>query len=337
MEYTEIPGTALRVSRIALGTWAIGGWLWGGSDEKESIDAIHAAVDRGVNLLDTAPVYGFGRAEEIVGRALKAMKGRGNGSKVLISTKTGLDWSGGDVYRNSDAVFIRDDVERSLKRLGRDTIDVLFVHWPDPLVPFEATGRVLEDLVKEGKVRAVGVSNFNEEQMDDFRRGGAPIHLSQPPYNLFERGIEDGHIAYCRKTAVLLMTYGALCRGLLSGRVTPDRKFTGDDIRQNDPKFQEPRLGQYLAAVARLDALAREKYSREVIHLALRWTLDHGSDITLWGARRPDQLTALEGALGWHIDEPAMREIDAILAETIKDPVGPEFMAPPARERIAGG
>ncbi|MGA8573224.1 MAG: aldo/keto reductase [Desulfobaccales bacterium] len=329
MEYTQIPGTDLKVSRVALGTWAIGGWMWGGTDEAQAIETIHNAIDKGINLIDTAPVYGFGRSEQILGKALALKNCR---RQVCISTKTGLDWRDGQVFRNCAPEFIRRNMADSLKNLQTDYLDILFIHWPDPLEPFEETGRLLKQFLEEGKIRAVGVSNYSPEQIQDFRQGG-PVHLVQPPYNLFERAIEADLMPFCRKNNLALMAYGALCRGLLSGQVKPGRQYQGDDLRKIDPKFQPPRLVQYLAAVDRLDRLARDRYDRQVLHLAVRWVLDHGADIALWGGRKPEQLDPVPEISGWNLDQAALDAIDQILAQTIKDPVGPEFMAPPARER----
>uniref|UniRef100_A0A7C3V9C4 Aldo/keto reductase n=1 Tax=Desulfobacca acetoxidans TaxID=60893 RepID=A0A7C3V9C4_9BACT len=328
MEFTQISGTDLRVSRIALGTWAIGGWMWGGTDEDQAIRTIHAALDKGVNLIDTAPVYGFGRSEQIVGKAVAQKKCR---DRVVISTKTGLDWENGKVFRNCAPDFLKRNLADSLKNLQTDYVDILFVHWPDPLEPFEETARTLQQFLKDGQIRAVGVSNYSVEQIQAFQRGG-PLHLVQPPYNIFEREIEPDLMPFCHQNHLTLMTYGALCRGLLSGKVTPGREYQGDDLRKIDPKFKEPRLSQYLAAVEQLDHLARERFGRSVLQLAVRWVLDHGSDIALWGGRRPDQMDPLPGIFGWKLDKAALAAIDRILQETIKDPVGPEFMAPRSRK-----
>jgi len=158
----------------------------------------------------------------------------------------------------------------------------------------------------------------------------APLHTAQPPYNLFERAIERDVLPYNRDSEVVTLAYGALCRGLLSGRMTTETQFGGDDLRRSDPKFQTPRFDQYLRAVARLDQFAQRNYGKRVIHLALRWIIDQPQPtIALWGARRPDQLAPISELSGWHVDASAMVEIDRILAETISDPVGPEFMAPP--------
>jgi aryl-alcohol dehydrogenase-like predicted oxidoreductase len=328
MEFVDIPGTSIRVSRVALGTWAIGGWMWGGSNESDAINAIHAALDRGINLIDTAPVYGFGRSEEIVGKALAA---DGRRKRAYIATKVGLDWKDGKPFRNASKARIVKEAEDSLRRLQTDVIDLYHVHWPDPNTPIAEVAGAMGELHRAGKIRAIGVSNFSPAQMDEFRKV-APLHAAQPPYNLFERAIEDDVLPYCRERDIALLAYGSLCRGLLSGSMSRSSRFTGDDLRKNDPKFVAPRFEQYLAAVERLDRFAQEHYGRRVIHLAVRWVLDRGDrNIALWGARRADQLVPTAGVTGWRIDGAAMADIDRILQETIRNPVGPEFMAPPDR------
>jgi aryl-alcohol dehydrogenase-like predicted oxidoreductase len=324
MEFVDIPGTELRVSRITLGTWAIGGWMWGGTDEAESIGTIRAAFSHGINVVDTAPVYGFGRSEEIVGKALAD----GLRETVLIATKVGLEWHDGKITRNGSRERILREVEDSLRRLRTDRIDIYQVHWPDPSRPIAETAGAMRELYEQGTIRAIGVSNFSVKQMDEFR-GSSPLHVLQPPYNLFERGIEKEILPYCRKHAIATLGYGALCRGLLSGRMRADTKFSGDDLRLHDPKFQPDRFPQYLAAVERLDQFARERYGTRVIDLAVRWVLDQGITTALWGARHPDQLLPVEAAMGWSLDAASKTDIDRILAETIENPVGPEFMAPP--------
>src|ERR1700750_292560 len=272
MERIDIPGTSLKVSPVAIGTWAIGGWMWGGTDEAESVATIRTAFEHGINLVDTAPVYGFGRSEEIVGKAIAES---GLRSDVLIATKVGLKWEGGKVSRNASRARIMREIEDSLRRLRTDYIDIYQVHWPDPLITIEETADAMYTLFAQGKIRAIGVSNFSVGQMERFRRV-APLHVLQPPYNLFERGIEADLLPYCQKNGIGMFGYGALCRGLLSGRMRAETKFTGDDLRRSDPKFQQPRFGQYLAAVERLDELARRRFGKRVIHLAVRWMLDQG-------------------------------------------------------------
>lgn len=331
METIAIGTSGITASRIALGTWAIGGWMWGGNtDLDESIYTIRSAVARGITLIDTAPVYGFGRSEEIVGMAL----GGGLRDRAVIATKVGLEWRGGKVWRNSSPARIRKEVEDSLRRLRTDYIDIYQVHWPDPLVPIQETAGALARLLKEGKIRAIGVSNYSPAQMDEFRRA-APIHSVQPPYNLFEREAESGVLPYAAQHGIAVLCYGALCRGLLTGTITRATQFKGDDLRRYDPKFQEPRFSQYLAAVTALDRYARERYRLGVLALAVRWVLDQGDTIALWGARRPTQLDPVEDTMGWEVDERAKARIEGILLETVKDSVGPEFMAPPSRDDAA--
>jgi aryl-alcohol dehydrogenase-like predicted oxidoreductase len=327
MEFATIPDTSLRISRVGLGTWAIGGWMWGGTDEEESIKTIHAAIERGVNLIDTAPAYGFGRSEEIVGRAIAASRLR---SSVVIATKVGLEWRDGKVFRNATRDRILCEVGDSLRRLRTDYIDVYQVHWPDPLVPIEETAEAMQRLLDQGKIRAIGVSNFSIAEIERFRRV-AQLHVVQPPYNLFEREIEAELLPYCQRADLATLTYGALCRGLLSGKLEEDAHFEGDDLRLTDPKFRAPRYARYLAAVRRLDQLASECYGKRVIHLAVRWLLDQGATTALWGARHPGQLQPIDEVSGWSLDTAAKAEIDRILRESITDPVGPEFMAPPQR------
>jgi aryl-alcohol dehydrogenase-like predicted oxidoreductase len=325
MEQIAIGKSGLTGSRIGLGTWAIGGWMWGGTDEATSIATIRAAVERGITLIDTAPVYGFGRSEEIVGKALAA---GGLRKDVTIATKVGIAWRNGAPYRDGRRQRIRQEIEDSLRRLRTDVIDLYQVHWPDLQTPLEETARALEDLQRQGKIRALGVSNFSPVQMEAFR-AVANIDAVQPPYNLFEREIDADVLPYARASGLTVLSYGALCRGLLSGRMRAETTFDPGDLRRVDPKFQGARYRQYLAAVARLSQFAREHFDRSVLALALRWVLDQGPTIALWGARRPDQLGAVREIEGWRIDEAAKRQIDTILARCILDPVSPQFMAPP--------
>jgi aryl-alcohol dehydrogenase-like predicted oxidoreductase len=329
MEHITLGTSDIQASRVGLGTWAIGGWMWGGTDEKESIRTILRALDEGITLIDTAPAYGAGRSEEIVGKALQEY---GRRHEVIIATKAGLELlPGGRVRRNATKAAIMKEIEDSLRRLQTDYIDVYQVHWPDPLVPITETAEAFHDLFKQGKIRAIGVSNFSPAQMQEWM-SVAPLHTNQPPYNLFEREIEKDVLPFCRDYNISTLLYGSLCRGLLTGKMRKDTVFDGDDLRKVDPKFQSPRYDQYLAAVEKLTNLARE-YGKTITEFAVRWVLDQpGASVALWGARRPSQLDPVKGIDGWHIRESDMKRIDEILAETIRDPVGPEFMAPPIRE-----
>ncbi|MFA5960338.1 MAG: aldo/keto reductase [Tatlockia sp.] len=325
MNTIQIPGLTQQASRICLGTWAMGGWMWGGSDEDEAVKTIHKALEMGINMIDTAPVYGFGASEKIIGKALKHHADR---EKVILATKVGLEWGNGKVIRNASPKRIQQEVEDSLKRLQTDYIDLYQIHWPDEHTPFEETAHALVSLLESGKIRAIGLSNFSISQIETFLQF-APVHTIQPPYNLFERSIEKDILPFAEKEGMITLAYGSLCRGLLSGKMTADRQFTGDDLRKNDPKFQEPQFSQYLKTVAALDAFAKENYQKTVLALAIRWVLDKGHTIALWGARHPEQLAQVNEAMGWSLDAGAMKEIDKILHQFIQKDVGPEFMAPP--------
>jgi aryl-alcohol dehydrogenase-like predicted oxidoreductase len=325
MEVHQIEGTGLEVSRVALGTWAMGGWLWGGTDEQQAIRTIHTALDHGITLIDTAPIYGFGVSETIVGKALATSTHR---SRAIVATKLGLEWLDDRVRRNASRPRVVQEVEDSLRRLGVDHVDIEQVHWPDPNVPAQETAEALARLLEQGKIRAVGVSNYSPAQMTEFARF-APLHTSQPPYNLFEREVELDVLPHCRGHQITTLMYGALCRGLLSGRIGAETKFAGGDIRGVDPKFSPKRLPQYLAALAELESLAQD-LGKSLVQLAVRWVLDQpGSHVALWGARRPDQLDPLDGVPGWHLTKDQLRRIDEVVARHVTDPVGPAFMAPP--------
>jgi aryl-alcohol dehydrogenase-like predicted oxidoreductase len=327
MEYVYISGTNLNVSRIALGTWAIGGTGWGGTDEQGAIRTIHEALDRGINLLDTAPIYGFGRSEETIAKALKSHPR----DQVYIATKCGLDWSNG-ITRNSTRERVLEELEGSLRRLNTDYIDIYQYHWPDTAVPFEEQASLMEELRRSGKIRAIGVSNYSAQQMDAFLHT-TPIHTVQPPYNLFERDAEREIIPYARDHKIAVLAYSPLCRGLLSGRMTAQTTFPDDDVRRQDPKFQAPRFAQYVRAVNELNDFAQERFGRNVAALAVRWVLEQGDNmIALWGARKPEQLAGIDATIGWRLDPGSILQMNAIVARHVLDPVGPEFLAPPERK-----
>jgi aryl-alcohol dehydrogenase-like predicted oxidoreductase len=327
METTTIAGA--RVSRIGLGTWAMGGLEWGAVPDDAAVATCLGALERGINLIDTAPIYGHGRSEELVG---KAMRAHGRREDFYIATKAGLEWNQRGVFANSTAQRLRREMEDSLRRLGTDYVDLYQVHWPDTLVPVAEVAALMAGFQREGKARALGVSNFSVAQMEEFRRV-APLNSNQPPYNLFERQIDAAILPWCADNGVAVLTYSSLCRSLLAGRVHRGMSFDSKDIRSVDPKFQEPRFSQYMAAVERLAVFAQERYGKSVLELAARWVLDRpGVSVALWGAKRPDQLDAVAGVLGWKLDADAMAEIDRIVAESVSDPVGPEYLTPRVRE-----
>ena len=327
METRKLPGTDIEMSRVGLGTWAMGGRMWGGTDDPNAIRTIHAAIDQGITLIDTAPAYGFGHSEEVVG---KAVAESGQRERLVLATKAGLEWDD-SLARNATAKRLEKELDDSLRRLQTDTIDIYQIHWPDPLVEIAETAEAMARFHQAGKIRAIGVSNFSPEQCETFREV-APLHTLQPPYNLFERDIDEQILPYAEDNDLTLLTYGALCRGLLSGKMHSDSTFSDDDLRNKDPKFQSPRFAQYLAAVKDLEALARERHDKSVLALAVRWILDRSPNIVaLWGARKPAQVDPVGDISGWQLSDRDLADIDALLAEHIKDPVGPEFMAPPTR------
>jgi aryl-alcohol dehydrogenase-like predicted oxidoreductase len=326
MEYTQIPDVPVDASRVGLGTWAMGGYQWGGTNDDESVRTIHTALDHGINLIDTAPAYGFGHSEEVVGRAIAE---RGRREDVVLVTKCGLERVGDALYRNSSRQHLFDDAELSLRRLRTDYIDLYLVHWPDHDTPIEEAAEAMRDLQRSGKVRAVGVSNYSIEDMERFGHT-TRLAADQPPLNLFEREAQTDVLPWCRARSVATLTYGALCRGLLTGTIDEGTKFEGDDLRKLDPKFQSPRFAHYLEAVKLLDRYAHDRYGKGVLALAVRWVLDQpGVSVALWGARHPGELLPLKDVVGWHLDEEALLYVDEVLSQSVKQPVGPEFMAPP--------
>jgi aryl-alcohol dehydrogenase-like predicted oxidoreductase len=321
MERTIVADLERAVSRVGLGTASLAS-----GDRAEAVRTIRAAVDQGVDLVDTAPAYGLGRAEEIVGEALAhgALRDR-----VVLVTKAGLSWSeSGSVRRDATAERIEADVDASLRRLRTDRIDVELVHWPDPFEPFEDTARVLERLRQGGKIRAIGVYGYAPAEMLRFGRV-ARITAAEQPLNVFERDAERDVLPYCRARGVATLACSPLCRGLLSARA-PDRDHVADP-KGDDAKRAPPRRTQYAAAVRALDDFARERFGRRVEHLALRWVLDRGASIALLGARTPRDLDAASGAMGFSLGEDAMRRVAAIVEEHVVDPVGPPYAAPPTR------
>ncbi len=328
MEFTQIPQLKQKISRVALGTWSIGGWMWGGQDDAESIATIHQALDLGINIIDTAPVYGFGLSEEIVGRALQLV---GKRNEVVIATKAGISWKDGKVYRDTRKAVLEKELDDSLKRLQVDYIDLYQVHWPDSKTPVEETAQTMNSFLKAGKIRAIGVSNFSVDQMQQFAKI-APLNTLQSPFNLFEQAMEKDELAFCTKTKIATLGYGPLCRGLLSGAMQKERQFQGDDIRKVDPKFKEPRYSQYLQCTQRLQKWVEQKHKRSLLALAIRWVLDKEVNVALWGARKPNQLNGLDSVFGWNLTQQDFAEIDQIIQETVLDPIGPEFMMPPLRQ-----
>ena len=301
MELPDIPGTSLEVSRVALGTWAIGGWMWGGTDEAESIATIRAALDHGINVIDTAPAYGFGRSEEIVGKAIAEAVCALACSSPPRPASTGSD---GKVFRNASRARIMREIDDSLRRLRTDYIDVYQVHWPDPLVPIEETAEAMLTLFRQGKIRAIGVSNFSVEQMEQFRRV-APLHVLQPPYNLFERGIEADAPALLpqerdRDVRLWRAVPGPALRANAGGHHIRRRRSA-----PHRSEVSSPGSRNILPPCNGSIGSPRRRFGKRVIHLAVRWMLDQGITTALWGARHPGQLQPVDEVAGWQLDAAA--------------------------------
>lgn len=321
MEYLTIPGTGIKISRIGFGSQPTGY-----HDKSYGIKTIHKALEYGINLIDTSPVYGNGCAEETVGEALKEY----DRSDVVIASKTGLEKTNGEAVRNSSPDFILKDIEGSLKRLGTDYIDIYQIHWPDSVQPMNETAEIMDRLKEEGKIRVIGVSNFSVKQKEAFSKN-VDINTCQSPYNIFERKIEEDVIPYCLNNDVTLLTYRSLCQGLITGKLELDTDYSKHPVKKDDPKFKSPRYHQYLKAVYKLDNLVHEEYNKPVIDLAIQWILDNDNTVALWGAWNPEHIEDVNLLSNWNVDQELRHRIEQIVNETIRDPVGPEFLAPPSR------
>lgn len=295
----EIGRSGIEASAIGLGTWAIGGWMWGGTDEARSIAAIQASVDAGVTLIDTAPAYGQGVAEDIVGKALKGRRDR-----VVLATKCGLVWhtqkgnhffdyDGKPVHRylGKDAIIY--EVEQSLTRLGTDYIDHYITHWQDPTTPIAETMEALETLKQQGKIRSVGASNTSVDEVRDYVAAGQ-LDAVQEEYSMVKRDIEGTLLPVCRDNGVSVLSYSSLALGLLSGKIGPDRVFEGDDQRKDNPRFSQANR-QKVADLMQTIAPIAEAHGATPAQVVIAWTVQQpGITFSLCGAR--DAAQAVENA-----------------------------------------
>jgi len=309
----------LEPTRVILGAWAFGGWMWGGQAEEDSLEAIHASLDGGIRAIDTAPVYGFGRSEETVGKAL-----RGHSGEVLVFTKCGLRWDRDDgelrfvshgpdgsqqpIYYNLKPDSIREECEASLSRLGIDCIDLYQVHWPDPLHPLDdAFGEMLK-LRDEGKVRHLGACNLSVEQLETARDAGFIVSC-QPQYNLLDRSIEAAILPWCRENGVGVIPYSPMGRGLLTGKISATHEYPPSDHRSKLPDFQPERRAAILDALAELEPLCRDK-GVSLGNLAVGWALAQpGITAALVGARNAAQARENARAMEVELDEGEMGSI----------------------------
>jgi aryl-alcohol dehydrogenase-like predicted oxidoreductase len=312
MRQVRLGQTDLKVSAIAFGTWAFGG-DWGAADLKESTDAIHHAVELGINLFDTAQGYGFGAAEQVLGEALRERTRR---EEVVIATKGGLRMDGDRLLRDASRRWLRQGVDSSLRNLGTDYIDLYQVHWPDLHTPSEETAGALEELVAEGKIRHAGVSNYDADQLRALGRHGR-VETLQPPYHLLRRDIEEAILPYAAEHDIGVLVYGPLAHGLLSGRMTPSTSFDADDWRGKSPDFTGETFRRNLAVVERLKGFARRR-DLSLPQLAVAWTLANPAvQVAVVGARRPSQLDGTAPAADIELTQADLAEIDAILTDAV--------------------
>jgi aryl-alcohol dehydrogenase-like predicted oxidoreductase len=304
MRTRRLGSTELELTVIGFGAWALGGgdWAfgWGSQDDRESIDAIHRALDLGVNWIDTAAVYGLGHSEEVVGKAVKGKRDR-----VIIATKCGLTWNRkGKIKGFLSSKSVREEVENSLRRLDIEVIDLYQIHWPfRPRDDLEAWG-TLADLIDEGKIRYAGVSNFSVKQLDAIRGLHPPASL-QPPYSMLERGIEQDLLEYCAGHDIGIVAYSPMQCGLLTGKMTRERvaDFPRDDFRRKDRHFREPALSATLEMVEGLQEIAAGS-GRTAAQLAIAWVLRR-PEVTsaIIGTRNSRQIEetapAADGGLDW--------------------------------------
>lgn len=315
IETVRLGMTDLQVTPIAYGTWQFGG-EWGAVDEEAAVAAIRRALALGINFFDTAQAYGFGVSERILARAL-APELRGRRDELVIATKGGLriDEEHG-LLRDSSPEWLRRGVEESLRNLGLDHVDLYQVHWPDPEVPFAETANALQELVEEGKIRHVGVSNFSAEEMEEFALV-RPVETVQPPYHLFRREIEDDVLPYAGANDVGVLVYGPLAHGLLGGTMSAETSFPEDDWRATSSVFRGDDFRRNLAVVGRLAELAKSR-GATVSQLAIAWTLANPAvDVAIVGARRPEHLEESVGAAALELDAADLDRIEAIMADAV--------------------
>jgi hypothetical protein len=312
MQYVRLGKTNLEVSAIAFGTWAFGG-DWGSFDEDESKAAIRHALDLGVTFFDTAQAYGFGVSERLLADALRE---RARRDDMIVATKGGLRMEGKTLRRDASARWLRQGTEASLRNLRTDYIDLYQVHWPDPRTPPEETARVLEDLVREGKIRHVGVSNYDARQMDQLARYGR-VETLQPPYHMFRRDIEAHLLPYATEHDIGVLVYGPLAHGLLSGRMTMETKFRTDDWRNHSSDFSGTSFRQNLHVIERLKQYADGR-GITLPQLAVAWTIAHPAvHVAIVGARRASQLDGTISAAELSLSQRDLGEIDGILSDAV--------------------
>ena len=300
MQYRKLGNSDLEVSAITFGAWAAGGWMWGSTDRNDAIEAIKASYDVGVTSIDTAPIYGQGTSEEIVGEAIKGI----SRDKVQILTKFGMRWdlakgdfamhskdnsrNAIDVYKFAGKDSIIYECEQSLKRLGTDYIDLYQIHWPDSTTPIDETFEAVSRLIEQGKVRFAGVCNYNAQQMTEAEKTLSLVS-NQIPFSMVNREIEKETVPYCIENNKSILAYSPLERGLLTGKITPDYKFQKGDHRAGHKHFQPDFIEKTNQLLDKIKPIA-EKHNASLGQLVLRWTIERpGITVALAGARNADQ------------------------------------------------
>jgi aryl-alcohol dehydrogenase-like predicted oxidoreductase len=313
METTRLGMTGLEVSRIAYGTWQFGG-EWGEFDEREAVAAIRRARELGIDLFDTAQAYGFGASERLVGEALRDdLDNRRD--EVVIATKGGLRMDEEEgLVRDSSPEWLREGVDRSLEALGVDHIDLYQVHWPDPDVPFADTATALQGQVDAGKIRHVGVSNYDAQQMEEFSRT-RPVETLQPLYNLFQREVEEDALPYAREHDIGVLAYSPLASGLLTGAMDEETTFGPGDWRNLGGLFQGETFHRNVEIVRELERFAEDELGCSVSRLAIGWTLAHPAvHVSIVGSRRARHIEDSVGAAEVELSDDHIAEIERIVS-----------------------
>ncbi|WP_378104509.1 aldo/keto reductase [Chryseobacterium sp. sg2396] len=312
MLYRKLGKSNLEVSAITFGAWAAGGWMWGSTDRNDAVEAIRASYDAGVTSIDTAPIYGQGTSEEIVGEAIKGI----SRDKVQILTKFGMRWDLAkgdfamhsknndgqdiDVYKYSGRDSIIYECEQSLKRLRTDYIDLYQIHWPDSTTPIDETFEAVSRLIEQGKVRFAGVCNYNSQQMEEAEKT-LEIVSNQIPFSMVNRGIEEETVPYCIENNKSILAYSPLERGLLTGKITPGYKFQEGDHRASHKHFQPDFIEKTNAMLDKVKPVA-EQHHVSLGQLVLRWTIERpGITVALAGARNAEQAVQNAGAADIHL------------------------------------
>ena len=322
--YREIGKSGVKASAVGLGTWAIGGWMWGGTDEKQSIEAIRASLDAGITLIDTAPAYGLGNTERIVGEAIK-----GRREDAVIATKCGLVWhtnKGNYFFTQDDKPVHRylgkdsiiHEVEESLKRLQTDYIDLYITHWQDATTPIEETVAALDELKRSGKIRAIGASNVNETELQAYIKTGK-LDAIQERFSMIDREIETTLLPLAIPNSVATLSYSSLALGLLSGKIDPKREFSGDDQRKDNPRFSQKNREKVLEFANSINGIA-ESHEATIAQVVIAWTLTKpGVTFALCGARDVKQAEENAAAGRIRLTDQERQSIDASIKQHLSN------------------